>query len=176
MQENTIVKQSQESSSKGALLYTGDQTIPCKPVEGAIETLCNTISEEDTITVYQKAAGKTWNLIVQVIAIIIFLFRLSIALIIWVWGIAFKSGQYFRKWLESNQPTFNEIVYAVFEALGRPLNRLYQWAASLIKKYLGWEVNFEDPTAKSSTTKAEDTTNTTPTTSNSAAESSSSSE
>ena len=58
MGQNTIVKQSQESSSKGALLYTGDQAIPCKPVEGAIEAFCNTISEEDTITVYQKLLGR----------------------------------------------------------------------------------------------------------------------
>ena len=172
MQE-TAPKPNQESLSLPVLYKSDDsQPIQYNPIQGAIQ-LCTTISEKDTVVVYQKAAGKTWDLFKQVIAIIFFLFRLLIALIIWVWGIAFQSGLYFRNWLEVKQPTLDEILSALRKVLGWPLNRAYKWAASLIKKYLGWEIKFDPLTAKSPATKPEDTTTSSST---SAAESSNSSQ
>ncbi len=142
MQE-TVVKQSQESVSSLPVLYKGDD-----PIQGAMQ-LCRILSEKDTVVVYQQAAGKTWDLLKQATAVIYFLFRLLIALIIWVWGIAFQSGRYFRNWLEVKQPNLDEITSALFKYLVWSAKRAYEWSASFIKKYLGWEIKFDPPTVES---------------------------
>jgi hypothetical protein len=160
MQE-TVVKQSQESLSSLPVLYKRDdfqpQPIQYNPIQGAIQ-LWATLLEKDTVVVYQQAAGKTWELFKQAIAVIFFLFRLLIALIIWVWGIAFQSGLNFRNWLEVKQPTLDEIVSALIKVFVWPLSHAYQWAGSFIKKYLGWEIKFDPIAAKSPATKPEETT------------------
>jgi hypothetical protein len=158
MQE-TVVKQSQESLSSLPVLYTRDdsQSIQYHPIQGAIQ-LWATLSEKDTVVVYQQAAGKTWELIKQVFTVIFFLFSLVIALIIWAWGIAFQSGLNFRNWLEVKQPTLGEIVSALLIYLAWSFKHAYEWAASFIKKYLGWEIKFEPPTAKSPGTQLEEAT------------------
>ena len=157
MQE-TVVKQSQEGSSSLPVLYKRDdfQSIQWNPIQGAIQ-LWATLNEKDTVVIYQQAAAKSWELLKQAIAVIFFLFRLLIALIIWVCGIAFQSGLNFRNWLEIKQPTLDEILSALFKVLLWSLNHAYQWAASFIKKYLGWEIKFDHLTAKSPATKPEET-------------------
>jgi hypothetical protein len=100
------------------------------------------LSDKETAVVYQQASSKTWQLFKQAIAVVLFLFALLIALIIWVLGIAFQSGQSFRNWLEIEQPNLDEIASLLFKYFVRTLERAYQWSASFIKEYLGWEIKF----------------------------------
>ncbi len=157
--QQSVVKQSQEGSSSLPVLYKRDdfQPIQCNPIQGAIQ-LWATLNEKDTVVIYQQAVGKTWELFKQAIAVLFFLFRLLIAFIIWVCGIAFQSGLNFRNWLEVKQPTLDEIVSALLQVVVWSPNHAYQWAASFIKKYLGWEIKFDPLTPKSPATKPEETT------------------
>jgi hypothetical protein len=157
--KETVVKQSQESLTSLPVLYKRDdfQSIQSNPIEGAIQ-LWATLNEKDTVVMYQQAVGKTWEIFKQAMAVIFFLFRLLIALIIWVCGIAFHSGLNFRNWLEVKQPTLDEIVSALLKVLVWSSNHAYEWAASFIKKYLGWEIKFDSLTPKSPATKPEETT------------------
>ncbi|MDZ8055881.1 MAG: hypothetical protein RMX68_016570 [Aulosira sp. ZfuVER01] len=158
MQE-TVVKQSQESLSSLPVLYKSEDSQPIQynPIQEAIQLWVN-LSQKDTVVVYQQAAGKTWNLFKQAIALISFLFFLLIALIIWVWGIAFQSGAYVRAWLEVEQPTLEETISAFLKVLLWPFERAYEWSSSFIKKYLGWEIKFNPLPEKSPTTNPEKTT------------------
>jgi hypothetical protein len=144
MQE-TLVKQSPESPQSLPVLYKKDnsQSIDSNyhPIQGAIK-LWATLSDKETAVVYQQASSKTWQLFKQAIAVVFFLLALLIALMIWVLGIAFQSGQSFRNWLEIEQPNLDEIASLLFKYFVLTLQRPYQWSASFIKKYLGWEIKF----------------------------------
>jgi hypothetical protein len=157
MQE-TLVQPTPKSPTSFPVLYQKDnsQPIDYNPIQGVIQ-LWATLSDKDTAVVYQKASDKTWQLFKQVIAVVLFLFALLIALIIWVLGIAFQSGQNFRNWLEIKQPNLDEIASALFKHLVWPLERAYQWSASFIKEYLGWEIKFDPLTENSPAMKLEET-------------------
>lgn len=58
-------------------------------------------------------------------------------------GYSFQSGFHFRKWLEVKQPNVNEVVGLFLKILFWPLILAFQWANSFVKKYLGWEVQFD---------------------------------
>ncbi|MEA5573823.1 hypothetical protein [Calothrix sp. UHCC 0171] len=143
MQE-TLMKQSPTSPNSLPVLYKRDnlQPVDHNPIQGAIQ-LWATLSDKDTGVVYQQAAGKTWLIFKQAIAVILFLLTLIIALTIWAFGIAFQSGQKFRNWLEIKQPNLDEVASVLFKFLVWPLERAYEWATSFIKEYLGWEIKFD---------------------------------
>jgi hypothetical protein len=154
MQE-TVVQQSQESLRNLPVLYRQDdsQIIQHNPIQQAIQLWAN-ISDKKTVEVYQQATGKTWDIFQQAIAVIFFLCQLLVALIIWVSGLAFQMGQTFRNKLEIEQPSFNQIISALYQLFLWPLARAYDWATYFIKKYLGWD----NPLAKkTSATKPENT-------------------
>ncbi len=132
-----VVKQSQELP----VLYTRDNSklIQGGPVQREAIQLGETFSNKETAVVYQQAAEKTWKLFKQAIALFFHLFLLLIALIIWVWGISFECGFNFRKWIEVEQPTIDEIIFRLFKFLVWPLKRIYEWANAFLKEHLGWD-------------------------------------
>ena len=159
MQE-TVLKQSQQSLSNLPVLYTRDdsQSIEYNPIQGVVQ-LYTTLSEKETLVVYQKAAEKTWELFKQAFGVILFLVRLLIALIIWAYGIAYQSGYHLRNWLEVEQGTPDIILFALLKFLKQAGKHAYEWATSFIKKYLGLEIKFNNSiTEKPSATETEETT------------------
>lgn len=126
------------------ILYNrNDAYVQINPVQEQATQLWETLSQQDTAVVYQQAVAKTWKLLKQAIALIVFLFVSLVALIFWIWGIGFQSGFHFRKWLEVKQPNVNEVVGLFLKILFWPLILAFQWANSFVKKYLGWEVQFD---------------------------------
>lgn len=114
------------------------------PVREQAGQLWAILSQDDTATTYQQAAVKTWKLFKQAIILIFFLFVLLIALVFLLWGIGFQSGRQFRRWLEIKQPTLDDLLYIMLEIIVLPFKRAFEWANSFIKKYLGWEIQFDD--------------------------------
>ncbi|MBD2199380.1 MULTISPECIES: hypothetical protein [Calothrix] len=139
MQE-TVAQPIQESLRNLPVLYKQDesQIIQHNPIQQAIQLWAN-ISDRKTVEVYQQAAGKTWDLLKQALAVIFFLCQLLIALIIWISGFCFQMGQIFRNKLEVEQPTLEQTISTLFQFLLWPLARTYDWADSFVKKYLGWD-------------------------------------
>ncbi|WP_144416025.1 hypothetical protein [Calothrix sp. 336/3] len=152
------MKQNPTSPNSLPVLYKRDNIQPTEnnPIQGAIQ-LWATLSDKDTAVVYQQAAGKTWLIFKQAIAVVLFLFALITALNIWVLGIAFKSGQKLRNWLEVKQPNLHEITSALLQLLASPLERAYKWAESFVKEYLRWEIKFEQTKPESHTNQGKDT-------------------
>ncbi|MFN6570949.1 hypothetical protein [Dendronalium sp. ChiSLP03b] len=152
----TEVQQSQKSFNSLPVLYTRDDSQPIQynPIQ-EITQLWKTLSEEDTSSVYQQAALKTWNIFKKAITLVVFLFLLLAALIIWVWGIGFRSGLHFRTWIETKQPTLDELFLAFLKILLWPFERIFDWANSFIKDFFGWEIKFDSPEPESTSTTGE---------------------
>lgn len=152
MQE-TPIEQSSPSNSL-PVLYKKDnyQSIVNDPSQEAIR-LWTTLSDKDTAVTYQKALDKTWQIFKQIIPVVLFLLTLTIAVTVWTLGIAFHSGRNLRYWLEIEQPSPLELVYALFQFLASPLKLAYEWSVSFIKKYLGWEIKFKLPSEVESISK-----------------------
>ncbi|MDZ7963101.1 MAG: hypothetical protein RMY34_35475 [Aulosira sp. DedQUE10] len=164
----TEIQQSQKSLSSLPVLYTRDDSQPIQynPFQ-EITQLFKTLSDEDTSSVYQNAAVKTWKIFKQAITLITFLFLLLCALIVWVWGIGFKSGLYFRTWIETTKPTVDELIVVVLKILLWPFERTFDWANSFIKDLFGWEIKFDPSKPESTSTPAGGGTIPTSTSSNS---------
>ncbi|BAY90670.1 MULTISPECIES: hypothetical protein [unclassified Tolypothrix] len=151
----TKIQQSPTSLSSLPVLYTRDaaQPIQYNPFQ-EITQLFQTLFEEDTSSVYQKAGAKTWKIVKQIITVVTFLFLLLCALIIWVWGIGFKSGLYFRTWIETKKPSIDELIVAILKIILWPLERTFEWANSFIKDLFGWEIKFDESKAEPNSTTA----------------------
>lgn len=160
-----VVDQNQKSQSKLIPLSSKVGQARLASVQRMANDLWATLSEKDTGTVYQQAATKTWKLLKQTITLLFFLWVLLVALIIWIWGIGFQSGLQFRTWLAVKKTTQNEIIPAILQFLFVwPLKGAVEWANEFVKKYLGWEVEFNpiepgsgSPSAGSPETKSPET-------------------
>jgi glucan phosphoethanolaminetransferase (alkaline phosphatase superfamily) len=138
------VDQNQKSQSRLMLFNSEVGQAPLASVQKKANDLWATLAEKDTGTVYQQAAAKTWKLLKQTIALIFFLWVLLAALIIWIWGIGFRSGLQFRTWLEVKQPTLDELISTILQVFFVwPFKWAVAWANEFVKKYLGWEIEFD---------------------------------
>lgn len=138
-----IVDQNQKSRSRLMLFNSEVGQAPLASVQRTANDLWTTLTEKDTGTVYQQAAAKTWKLLKQTIALLFFLWVLLAALTIWIWGIGFQSGLQFRTWLEVKKPKLDDILDALLKNfIVWPFEQAFEWASGFVKKYLGWEIEF----------------------------------
>lgn len=145
MQE-TVDKQRQGSLNYYPVLYKedGSKLIQYNPIE-ELSQLFSLLSADDTSTTYQKAAEKTWLLFKKAIVLFLFVLCFIVALPIWVAGIGFQVGFNFRKWLEVERPSLEQIVYRALEYIAYPFKQAYVWASWFVKQYLNWEISFDSP-------------------------------
>ncbi|MBE9013393.1 hypothetical protein IQ250_24680 [Pseudanabaenaceae cyanobacterium LEGE 13415] len=143
MQE-TIEKQSQKAFNDYPILYKGDDSklIQYNPIE-EVNQILSLLSEPDTSTTYQKAAEKTWLLLKKAIVLFLFIGCFIVALPIWVSGVGFQYGFRFRKWLDTEQPSIEQIVNRLLEFIAAPFKAAYAWASWFVKQYLNWGVQFD---------------------------------
>ncbi|NJR60600.1 MAG: hypothetical protein HC769_18250 [Cyanobacteria bacterium CRU_2_1] len=163
MPESAVDQRQNSHSSLIPMLYNKDDAyIQISPVQEQATQLWAILSENDTAMVYQQAAAKTWKLLKQTIVLLVFLFVLLIALVVWIWGIGFQSGLQFRTWLETEHPTLDELMTVLLKVLLYPFERAFAWANWFIKTYLGWEIHFGSPPSESSSTQPEQPSTSTP--------------
>lgn len=83
-----------------------------------------------------KHSVETTVTLLKVTAVL--LLRLGVtlfAMAIWLWGLGFQLGYYFRKWIEETEDlSVDKVVCKVLWVVTRPFVRLHQWATS----FLGW--------------------------------------
>lgn len=138
-------KQNQDSPSQIVKLsQQGDLrwVFENNPIRYYATELWHTLSERDTAVTYKQFLLKTLKLLIQAIALIFFLLLLLVAIIIWLWGIGFQSGQYFGEWLES-KTSIQEALYDLLKLILWPFKLAFEWAKDRVKKYLGWEITFD---------------------------------
>lgn len=126
-------------------LYQGNpnaQTFSGVPLQSQTVDLITTLTDPETKITYKKAAQTTWVLLKKVALLLAYLSVTAFALFVWICGIAFQGGHYFREWIEIDSPSFGEVVAAVLRVFAFPFVRLYQWAIETVRKTLGLEVEF----------------------------------
>jgi hypothetical protein len=112
------------------------------PLQQQSAELIKTLSNPETSVTFKNAASTAWRLLKTLTAMLFYGSVTVFALVIWICGIGFQSGHYFRKWIEVESPSTNEIVCTVLRAIAFPLVNLYQWANAFVRESLGWEVQF----------------------------------
>jgi hypothetical protein len=112
------------------------------PVQSQTADLIKTLANPETGDTYKNAATITWNLLKKTTLLLFYLSVLVFGLFVWLCGIGFQGGHYFREWIEVKRPSLSEVVCAVLRAIAFPFVSLYHWAATMVRQTLGWEVQF----------------------------------
>ena len=113
------------------------------PLQSQTADLITILTNPETGITYKKAAQTTWILLKKTTLLLVHLSVTVFALFVWLCGIGFQGGHYFREWLEVKPPSLGEVVYAMLQMFAFPFVRLYQWAMETVKKTLGLEVQFD---------------------------------
>ncbi|WP_088888981.1 hypothetical protein [Leptolyngbya ohadii] len=112
--------------------------------------LWQTLSDQDTGAIYQKAVHKTWQLLKQLSRLLLLLLLFGTAIVVWVWSVGFQSGSGFRMWLEKNSDP-DTIALKAIEILLFPFKLASIWLEKQAKELLGWDLNLTElPPAESS--------------------------
>lgn len=113
------------------------------PLQSQTADLITILTNPETGITYKKAAQTTWILLKKTTVLLVYLSATVFALFVWLCGIGFQGGHYFREWLEVKPPSLGEVVYAMLRMFAFPFVKLYQWAMETVKKTLGLEVQFD---------------------------------
>ena len=98
------------------------------PIQYQVSALQQTLFSEETGSIYLQALVKTWKLLRQIVVLALLLGLLAIAFVVWVWTKGFVSGQSFRDWLETQQPTPQQIGAEILKLLQWPFQQLVSWS------------------------------------------------
>ncbi|PSR16857.1 hypothetical protein C8255_15635 [filamentous cyanobacterium CCP3] len=105
------------------------------PLQHQTTELVRIFSDQATGETFKRSLGTALYVFKLMGALLLRLAVVGVAVVVWVWGLGFQLGYYFRKWIDNTSPTAEEIVCNVLWAIARPFVLLYQWANS----FLGWE-------------------------------------
>ncbi|NET37781.1 MAG: hypothetical protein F6K19_38205 [Cyanothece sp. SIO1E1] len=118
------------------------ETLPETPLRQQTAELIKILATRETGIIYKDAAVTTLN-VLKALAVLLFqLLVTAFAFLIWLWGIGFQCGHYFREWIEVKSPSVSEVVCVVLQAIALPFVSLYNWAAAFVRASFGWEVQF----------------------------------
>ncbi len=119
--------------------------VPCNP-SGAMQPIpiktyavefWETLSEKKTAAIYKEAIIKTWELLKQAVTVIVSVFLLFVAILIWIWGYGFTQGKIFGEWLQNQgevrQP--EELVERIFKLLLDLIEKAIAWAKKQVKQF-----------------------------------------
>jgi hypothetical protein len=102
------------------------------PLQYRTAELMRILSDQETGATYKHGLRTTLNLLKVTVALLFHLVLKGFALVVWIWGIGFQLGYYFRKWIEVTGPSADEIVCAFLWGTARPFVLLHQWATSFL--------------------------------------------
>ena len=109
------------------------------PIRYQATEFWQTLSDQDTGAIYQKAAHKTWELLKQLSRLLLLLLLFVTAVVVWVWSVGFQSGTGFRIWLEKN-PEPDQLAAKSIEILLFPFKVASLWLEEQAKVLLGWDL------------------------------------
>jgi hypothetical protein len=111
-----------------------------KPIKASAGNFWYTLSNAETLTIYQLAIARTWQLLKQAVQLFVVLFLAVITFAIWVWVVSFSTGRSFREWLEKEQPTLPELLAAGWNLLVTSLKSTQNWVQTQLKTQWGLEL------------------------------------
>ncbi len=103
-------------------------------IEDIASEFKQTLSAPDTGKIYLRAIVKTWQLLQQLARLIFLVTLLSIAFVIWVWSLGFKSGYKLRKQLETEQTSPQNLLQQAINLLVSLVKGIVDWAEAQISQ------------------------------------------
>jgi hypothetical protein len=113
------------------------------PIRYQASELWQTLSDQDTGAIYQKAVHKTWQLLKQLSRVVLLLLLFVTAVVVWVWSVGFQSGSGFRIWLQKN-PEPSALAAKAIELLLYPFKVASIWLEKQTKELFGWDLKLTE--------------------------------
>jgi hypothetical protein len=110
------------------------------PMKAAAWNFWYTLSSPETTTVYQLTIAKTWQLLKQVVQLVVLLALFLAMVAVWLWAVSFQSGRSFRVWLETEQPTIPEMLSKGQQLIWRAFKPTLNWMQTQLKTQYGLEI------------------------------------
>ncbi|XHX79872.1 MAG: hypothetical protein RBJ76_08090 [Stenomitos frigidus ULC029] len=134
------------------------------PVKAAAWNFWYTLSSPETTTVYQLTIAKTWQLLKQVVQLVVLLALFLVMVAVWLWAVSFQSGRSLRVWLEIEQPTLPEMLSEGQQLIWGVFKSTLNWMQTQLKTQYGLELKLP-PMPEFKQLKAASTTDSSSTTS-----------
>ncbi|MBO3457574.1 hypothetical protein G7B40_009200 [Aetokthonos hydrillicola Thurmond2011] len=106
------------------------------PIQYQTVALWQNLTNQETTWTYKEAIHKTWELLQQIVQLMLSLVLLFVAMIIWWWSVGFHSGRNFRDWFENDVKTPDEFLRRLGGFVVNFYNWLVDWSQSERKKLL----------------------------------------
>jgi hypothetical protein len=113
------------------------------PIQYQASELWQTLTDQDTGAVYQKALQKTLHLFKQLSRFLLLLLLLVTAIVVWVWSIGFQGGSGFRIWLKEN-PEPSALAIKAVEIFLLPFKVASIWLEEQAKELFGWDLKLTE--------------------------------
>lgn len=110
------------------------------PIKATVWSFWYTLSDAETTTIYRLAIAKTWQLLKQVVQLVVLSALFVTTLAVWLWAVSFQSGRSLRVWLETKQPTLPEILSGGQQLILGGLKPTLDWMRSQLQTQFGLEV------------------------------------
>jgi hypothetical protein len=116
-----------------------ENTRAMNPIQYQASQLWDNLSDKSTAKTYKCALIKTGDLLKQTAILLLMLVLLLVAVFVWMWNVGYRSGWGFRKWMESENPSPQELVAAVFNFLTQPIILAFNWTQNQLETQFGWK-------------------------------------
>jgi hypothetical protein len=113
------------------------------PIQYQATEFWQTLFDQDTGAIYQKALHKTWQLLKQLLRFFLLLLLFVTVVVVWVWSVGFQSGSGFRLWLQQN-PDPGTIALKAIEILLFPFKIASIWLEKQAKELFGWDLKLTE--------------------------------
>lgn len=110
------------------------------PIKAAAWNFWYTLSNAETIAVYQFAIAKTWELLKRAAQLVLLVFLFAVTVAVWLWAVSFQSGRSLRVWLETKNPTVPDILTAAKNLSSQTFRSVWNWMQSQLKNQFGIEI------------------------------------
>lgn len=102
--------------------------------------LWQTISSRDTGKIYKEAIWKTWQILTQLLRLLLLLAVSVLGIVLFVWLLGFHGGRGLRAWLEADSPTPARILRKLVAVFLLPFQLLTIAIDQTLKEAFGWDL------------------------------------
>jgi hypothetical protein len=122
------------------------------PIQYQATALWQNLCDRDTSFAYKQALEKTWELLTQLLQLLFLSVLVVVAFVVWVWSLGFQSGRAFRNWMESENPSIENLASEIVKVFLKPVMWIIKWMQCQLKQQLGVDVaDFEFKALESAT-------------------------
>ncbi len=102
--------------------------------------ICTPTVKQNNDMTYAQGFTAVILLFIQGLRLLLLLLLLTVAFVLWTWGISFQAGRMFRRWFEIETPTPLQTIYKLGEIVVFPFVVIARWSRQKVKNLLQIEL------------------------------------